>query len=155
MAVPEVLLSGNHAEIAKWRYQKQIEITRQRRDDLYQKILPALEKEKKTDGKKESSMRYKNAIEQLLDEENDETVYLKSDVDESIQAFEQMALIAYDKKLYAILVRKEDYDSGNIENAGLVFEVDEKRQKLDEVTDDNIIFEVFDLYDKMFEEGGY
>ena len=52
MAVPEVLLSGNHAEIAKWRYQKQIEITRQRRDDLYQKILPALEKEKKTDGKK-------------------------------------------------------------------------------------------------------
>lgn len=52
MAVPEVLLSGNHAEIAKWRYQKQIDITRQRRDDLYQKILPALEKEKKTDGKK-------------------------------------------------------------------------------------------------------
>ncbi|MDE5756053.1 MAG: hypothetical protein K2I23_03100 [Clostridia bacterium] len=100
-------------------------------------------------------MQYKNAIEQLLDEENDETVYLKSDTDGSIQAFEQMALIAYDKKLYAILVRKEDYDSGNIENAGLVFEVDEKRQKLDEVTDDNIIFEVFDLYDKMFEEGGY
>ena len=100
-------------------------------------------------------MEYKNAIEQLLDEENDETVYLKSDKDGSIQAFEQMALIAYDKKLYAILVRKEDYDSGNLESAGIVFEVDEKRQKLDEVTDDNIIFEVFDLYDKMFEEGGY
>ena len=100
-------------------------------------------------------MRYKNAIEQLLDETNDETVYLKSDIDGEIRAFEQMALIAYDKKLYAILVRKEDYDSGNIENAGLVFEVDEKRQKLDEVTDDNIIFEVFDLYDKMFEEVGY
>ena len=100
-------------------------------------------------------MQYKNAIEQLLDEANDETIYLKSDKDGSIQAFEQMALIAYDKKLYAILVRKEDYDSGNLDNAGLVFEVDEKRQKLDEVTDDNIIFEVFDLYDKMFEEGGY
>ena len=100
-------------------------------------------------------MKYKNAIEQLLDEENDETVYLKSDKDGAIQAFEQMALIAYDKRLYAILVRKEDYDAGNLENSGLVFEVDEKRQKLDEVTDDNIIFEVFDLYDKMFEEGGY
>ena len=100
-------------------------------------------------------MQYKNAIEQLLDETNDETVYLKSDKDGSIQAFEQMALIAYDKKLYAILVRKEDFDSGNIENAGLVFEVDEKRQKVNEITDDNIIFEVFDLYDKMFEEGGY
>ncbi|MCX4362139.1 MAG: hypothetical protein OSJ74_01950 [Clostridia bacterium] len=100
-------------------------------------------------------MRYKNAIEQLLDEENNETVYLKSDVDGSIQAFEQMALIAYDGRLYVILVRKEDFDSGNIESAGLVFEIDEKRQKLDEVTDDNLIFEVFDLYDKMFEEGGY
>ncbi|MDE6474920.1 MAG: tRNA (guanosine(37)-N1)-methyltransferase TrmD [Clostridia bacterium] len=52
MAVPEVLLGGNHAEIAKWRYQKQIEITRQRRDDLYQKILPTLEKDKKAKGKK-------------------------------------------------------------------------------------------------------
>ena len=100
-------------------------------------------------------MVYKNAFEQLLDEENDETVYLKSDKDGSIQAFEQMALIAYDKKLYAILVRKEDFDSGNIENAGMVFEVDEKHQKVNEVTDDNIIFEVFDLYDKMFEEGEY
>lgn len=100
-------------------------------------------------------MVYKNAIEQLLDEANDETVYLKSDIDGSIQAFEQMALIAYDKKLYAILVRKEDFDAGNLDNTGLVFEVDEQRQKLDEVTDDNIIFEVFDLYDKMFDEGEY
>ena len=66
-----------------------------------------------------------------------------------------MALIPYDTRLYAILVRKEDYDAGNIENAGLVFEVDEKKEKLNEITDDNIIFEVFDLYDKMFEEGGY
>ena len=97
-------------------------------------------------------MQYKNAIEQILDEENDETVYLKSDKDGSIQAFEQMALVPYDKKLYVILVRKEDFDSGNLDSSGLVFEVDEKNQKLNEVDDDNIIFEVFDLYDKMFEE---
>jgi tRNA (guanine37-N1)-methyltransferase len=32
--VPEVLLSGNHAEIAKWRYQQQIDRTRLRRPDL-------------------------------------------------------------------------------------------------------------------------
>ena len=51
-AVPEVLLSGNHAEIAKWRYQKQIEITKERRDDLYQKILPTLQTTKKAKGKK-------------------------------------------------------------------------------------------------------
>lgn len=32
--VPEVLLSGNHAEIAKWRYEQQIQRTRLRRPDL-------------------------------------------------------------------------------------------------------------------------
>ncbi|MBW4503980.1 MAG: tRNA (guanosine(37)-N1)-methyltransferase TrmD [Scytonema hyalinum WJT4-NPBG1] len=32
--VPDVLLSGNHAEIAKWRYEQQITRTRLRRPDL-------------------------------------------------------------------------------------------------------------------------
>ncbi len=32
--VPEVLLSGNHAEIARWRYQQQIQRTKSRRPDL-------------------------------------------------------------------------------------------------------------------------
>ncbi|MEP6519305.1 tRNA (guanosine(37)-N1)-methyltransferase TrmD [Microcoleus vaginatus] len=34
LKVPDVLLSGNHAEIARWRKQQQIERTRQRRPDL-------------------------------------------------------------------------------------------------------------------------
>ncbi|WP_392535866.1 tRNA (guanosine(37)-N1)-methyltransferase TrmD [Nostoc sp. C117] len=34
LKVPEVLLSGNHAAIAKWRYEQQIEKTRDRRPDL-------------------------------------------------------------------------------------------------------------------------
>lgn len=34
LTVPEVLLSGNHAEIAKWRRQKSLEITAERRPDL-------------------------------------------------------------------------------------------------------------------------
>ncbi len=36
--VPEVLLSGNHAEIAKWRRKQQLLITKERRPDLYEKI---------------------------------------------------------------------------------------------------------------------
>ncbi len=32
--VPDVLLSGNHKEIEKWRYQKSLEITKQKRPDL-------------------------------------------------------------------------------------------------------------------------
>ena len=39
MKVPEVLLSGNHQEVDKWRLNKQIEITKERRPDLYQKYL--------------------------------------------------------------------------------------------------------------------
>jgi tRNA (guanine37-N1)-methyltransferase len=33
--VPEVLLSGNHAQIDRWRQEQQIERTRDRRPDLY------------------------------------------------------------------------------------------------------------------------
>jgi tRNA (guanine37-N1)-methyltransferase len=35
LKVPDVLLSGNHAEIARWRREQQIEKTRSRRSDLY------------------------------------------------------------------------------------------------------------------------
>jgi tRNA (guanine37-N1)-methyltransferase len=35
-AVPEVLLSGNHAEIAAWRHSAAAQITRQRRPDLWE-----------------------------------------------------------------------------------------------------------------------
>ena len=34
MSIPEVLLSGNHAEIEKWRHARQVEKTRQVRPDL-------------------------------------------------------------------------------------------------------------------------
>ncbi|RMD95543.1 MAG: tRNA (guanosine(37)-N1)-methyltransferase TrmD [Calditrichaeota bacterium] len=37
MKVPEVLLSGNHAEIEKWRHQQAIERTKKRRKDLLEK----------------------------------------------------------------------------------------------------------------------
>ena len=36
-SVPDVLRSGNHGAIAQWRQQQQIERTRQRRPDLYQR----------------------------------------------------------------------------------------------------------------------
>ncbi|MEG3970432.1 MULTISPECIES: tRNA (guanosine(37)-N1)-methyltransferase TrmD [unclassified Microcoleus] len=39
LKVPDVLLSGNHAEIARWRREQQIERTRQRRSDLYDRWL--------------------------------------------------------------------------------------------------------------------
>ena len=41
--VPEVLRSGNHQAIADWRKQQQLERTRQRRPDLYEKWSAASE----------------------------------------------------------------------------------------------------------------
>ena len=35
--VPEILLSGHHENINKWRKQKSLEITKQKRPDLLQK----------------------------------------------------------------------------------------------------------------------
>lgn len=46
MKVPEILLSGHHAEIAKWRHEQALERTRERRPDL---LGPASADEKKTD----------------------------------------------------------------------------------------------------------
>jgi tRNA (guanine37-N1)-methyltransferase len=41
LTVPGVLLSGNHAAIAQWRYNQQIQRTRDRRPDLYEAWLNA------------------------------------------------------------------------------------------------------------------
>jgi len=37
-SVPEVLLSGNHAEIEKWRRLKSLQITRERRPEMFERI---------------------------------------------------------------------------------------------------------------------
>jgi len=42
MKVPEVLLSGNHEQIRKWRLEKAIEITKKRRPDLWEKYQQTL-----------------------------------------------------------------------------------------------------------------
>ena len=39
LKVPEVLLNGNHAEIEKFRYNQQLERTKQKRPDLYDKYF--------------------------------------------------------------------------------------------------------------------
>lgn len=44
LKVPEVLLSGNHAEIERWRRRKAIEQTLRRRPDLIEAHLPAAQR---------------------------------------------------------------------------------------------------------------
>ena len=45
--VPDVLLSGNHAAISRWRYEQQIERTRKRRPDMYKAWMEEMQKFKK------------------------------------------------------------------------------------------------------------
>ncbi len=39
LKVPEVLLNGNHKEIEEWRFLKQLEITKLKRPDLFEKFI--------------------------------------------------------------------------------------------------------------------
>lgn len=39
LTVPDILLSGDHKKIEEWRKQRRIEITKERRPDLYQKYV--------------------------------------------------------------------------------------------------------------------
>lgn len=60
MKVPDVLLSGDHAKINKWRYDKQVKITKEKRPDLLKhKIILKKEGIRKT-GKKISLDDIKN-----------------------------------------------------------------------------------------------
>lgn len=47
MKVPEVLKSGHHKNIEKWRHEQALERTRLRRPDLYEKYMEEHEKEQK------------------------------------------------------------------------------------------------------------
>lgn len=50
LTVPEVLVSGNHEKIDLWRYEKSLEITKERRPDLFREYLesePTLSKKEK------------------------------------------------------------------------------------------------------------
>ena len=44
--VPDVLLSGHHANIAKWRFLEQVKRTKERRPDLWEQFEPTKEQAK-------------------------------------------------------------------------------------------------------------
>lgn len=52
MTVPEVLISGHHANIEKWRHEKAVEITKKNRPDMAEKLPPEEEPKKKRRKKK-------------------------------------------------------------------------------------------------------
>jgi tRNA (guanine37-N1)-methyltransferase len=45
LKVPEILISGHHQKISKWRLEQAIEITKKRRPDLYEQYLKSIKKD--------------------------------------------------------------------------------------------------------------
>ncbi|MCR5848789.1 MAG: tRNA (guanosine(37)-N1)-methyltransferase TrmD [Lachnospiraceae bacterium] len=72
-SVPPVLLSGNHKEIEKWRVEKALERTKERRPDMYEKMLERLNECK---GKYPRKFRKKRSLSEeiirMREIENDE-----------------------------------------------------------------------------------
>ena len=92
-----------------------------------------------------------NVIDQILDTEYDGTVTLYDGNGKAVE-HEQIAVIPYDKRVYAILVEKEIFDKGELDEAGEVFELDGERGEIKPIEDVNIISNVFEIYDRLFEE---
>lgn len=92
-----------------------------------------------------------NVIDLILDTEYDGTVTLYDGNGKAVE-YEQIAVIPYDKRVYAILVQKEIFDKGELDEAGEVFELDGERGEIKPIEDVNIISNVFEIYDRLFEE---
>ena len=77
--VPEVLLSGNHKEIEKWRMEKSLERTRERRPELYETISEELKdfmaenprKFRKERSEAENLLRMRQSLEDELKNRNE------------------------------------------------------------------------------------
>ena len=93
----------------------------------------------------------RSAIDLLLDEEYDGPIELVAQDGRKME-FVEIALIPFDKKIYAILVEKSLFDAGEIENSGRVFELNPDKDLVTEVLNVNTISQVFEVYDKLFDE---
>lgn len=97
-----------------------------------------------------------NPILKLLDPENSDPIVL-FDENEKPVSFEQIALIPYQDKLYAILKPIEKMD-GVADDEAIVFSFEEDDTNEDQLLvveeNDTIIDEVFAIYNKLLDEQG-
>ena len=97
-----------------------------------------------------------NPILKLLDPENSDPIVL-FDENEKPVSFEQIALIPYQEKLYAILKPIEKMD-GVADDEAIVFSFEEDDSNEDQLLvveeNDAVIDEVFAIYNKLLDEQG-
>ena len=95
---------------------------------------------------------YKNPIDALYDEDNNDVIILFNEKGEEI-AFEQIALIPLKENTYVILKPVQQLE-GLGKDEGLVFEIKENEngeEALVLVLDEKIIDDVFEIYDSLVE----
>ena len=93
-----------------------------------------------------------NVIDKLFDENNNDLIVLFNEKGEEI-SFEQIAIIPIKKDVYFILKPVIPLE-GMSPDEGLVFELknDGTNEYITLVVDENIIDEVFNIYDSLIEE---
>lgn len=94
--------------------------------------------------------KYERYIDMLFDENNLDNITLKDNNGKEVE-FEQVAIIDFEEKYYAILSPVTPID-GVGENEALVFRIDEERDELFYEEDDATINGVFDVYLETLEE---
>lgn len=93
----------------------------------------------------------RNIVDCLMDEEYDGLIYLQNESGKE-EEFVQIALIPFDNTMYAIVVSKAAMDKNDIEDAGIVLSLNDEKGTVEQVVDADVINEVFDIYDRLFEE---
>ena len=96
-------------------------------------------------------MKYDNVIDAILDENCLDPIILQDEKGNQYE-YEQEALIPYDGKLYAILVDMEMIKKELYDEAGEVFEINEKKGTITLIDDVDIVSEVFSVYDQLMAE---
>ena len=96
-------------------------------------------------------MKYDNVIDAILDENCLDPTILQDEKGNKYE-YEQEALIPYDGKLYAILVDMEMIKKELYDEAGEVFEINEKKGTITLIDDVDIVSEVFSVYDQLMAE---
>ena len=102
---------------------------------------------------KNTTLKVKNPVDQILDENNTENIVLYDQEGKSIE-FEQIAVIPLERTngLYAILIPVTPMQGVN-EGEGVLFAIDEENKDLQIERDDAVIDEVLSVYQALIEGG--
>mgnify|MGYP001069248052 CR=1 FL=1 len=96
-------------------------------------------------------MKPRSIVDILTDETCCDVVYLH-DAHNRAVAFEQIALIPFDNQMYAILAEQSAFARGACDDCALVVRLDYDADDIEIVESDEIVSEVFSIYDRLFEE---